>query len=344
MLVKDAWYAGCRTGEIEEGPIGRTILGLPMVFFRPDPGQAAALLDACPHRGVPLSDGTITNGRIKCPYHGIEFDAAGVCRFNPHIEGPPDRIKQRSFPVVERYGMIWVWPGNPAAADPGAIPDYSWFATPEKFTAGGGYTHVAADYRLIVDNLLDLSHGEFLHPQTVGTPGASEVVREKVWREGDAVHYLNLIPDMPPSRMFGAWSKSERVDQSAEMIWHPVSNLLLDLSIYPPGTDPSQGWRLPSAHILTPEDENNTHYFWAFARDFALGDDALTAQIVAGGDLAFRTEDKPVIEAAQRRLKETGISLLNFSKGDSASAMARAALKKLASREMANANAEHQAA
>ena len=89
------------------------------------------------------------------------------------------------------------------------------------------------------------------------------------------------VPDLPPSPVFATiWMKSERVDQFACMTWRAVSKLFLDLGIIPPGADHSEGWNLRSAHILTLEDETNSHYFWAFARNFAIDDDQVTAAIV----------------------------------------------------------------
>ena len=331
-LIMDSWYAGAWSSEVGDGPVGRTILKQPVVFFRPGEGEIAALLDICPHRAVPLHLGSVAADRIKCPYHGIEFDRAGTCRFNPHIKGPPDRLTVRAFPVVERYGVVWIWPGDPDLADPATIPDYTLFDSPERYAVGRGYTHVEADYRLVIDNLMDLTHAEYLHLATVGTPGASEVLQTNVERDGDDITIKYFLPDMPPAALFAnGWTMSERVDQYSNMTWRAASNLSLNLGIMPPGAERSAGWHVPSAHLLTPEDEENTHYFWAFARDFDIENDELTAGIVAVGKQAFTTEDKPMIEQAQKLLKNTSTKLVNFSIGDSASAQVRRALDRLAS-------------
>lgn len=334
MLIENAWYAGAWSSEIGEKPLGRTILKNPVVFFRESTGEIAALLDVCPHRAVPLHLGTVAADNIKCPYHGIEFDRGGTCRFNPHVKGPPERLTVRAFPVAEKNGVVWIWPGDPEKADVADLPDYGIFDAPDRYAVGRGYTHVEADYRLVIDNLMDLTHAEYLHIETVGTPGAADVMETSIERDGNDITINYWVPDMPPAALFrNGWTKSDRVDQYSHMTWRAVSNLYLDLGIMAPGEERSAGWHVPSAHILTPEDENNTHYFWAFARDFEIDNAELTAQIIAVGDMAFTNEDKPMIEEAHRALQSTGARLVNFSTGDSASAQVRRAIERMSQQD-----------
>ena len=80
-------------GDIVDAPRGVTILNEPIVLFRGADGQVGALADPCVHRAVPLSLGTVADGCIVCPYHGLAFDRAGVSRKNPHVAGPPARLR-----------------------------------------------------------------------------------------------------------------------------------------------------------------------------------------------------------------------------------------------------------
>lgn len=336
MTIKNAWYMGAWARELDSGPTGRTLLGEPVVMFRTEDGSVAALADVCPHRAVPLSLGRVVGDRIRCPYHALEFDAGGVCRHNPHVKGPPDRLKTRTYPVVERYGMIWMWPGDPAKSDPDRIPDYGWFADPDRFTTARGYVHIAADYRLVIDNLMDLTHAEYIHVDTVGAPGASEVVQGEVVRLADGIAVNSFLPNLPPNNAGKMmWTRSERVDQYADITWRAPSALLLDLGIMEPGHPRSSGHHTPSAHILTPEGDRGTHYFWAFARDFKMGNAEVTALIEKVIGSAFTNEDKPMLEAAQRNIDLTGAKLANFSLGDAASAHVRREIERLEAAERA---------
>lgn len=333
-FVRNAWYMAAWSKDLGDKPLAITMLNEPVVIFRGTNGAVGALADVCPHRAVPLSLGTVAGDHIVCPYHGIELDMAGVCRKNPHIQGPPDRLKTRAYPVADKHGIIWVWPGEAEAADVDAIQDYSWFNSPELFATGHGYLHIEADYRLVIDNLMDLAHADYIHPNTVGQPGAAEVQQVAILREGDTISVNTLWPDLPPSALHKqAWTRTERVDKYLDMTWQPASNLLLNLGIMAPGEARESGIHTPGAHILTPETDRTTHYFWAFARDFDKENDALTERLVEVVGRAFQTEDKPIIEAAQRNIERTGAKLANFTKGDTGSGMVRRELEKLSAQE-----------
>jgi vanillate O-demethylase monooxygenase subunit len=322
-FLKNAWYVGASLREVRKAPVGRTILGEPIVFYRGEDGTYGALRDVCPHRAVPLHLGKVVGDRLQCGYHALEFDRAGICRHNPHVQGPPDRLTVQSYPVAERYGLLWIWTGKPSAADPTAIPSYEQFEQPDKFTVGEGYTHIKAEYRLMLDNLFDLCHAEYLHGHSVGVPGASKVAQYKVEREPQAVKYHYNIPNMPPAASWVTWNKSVRVDQHAYMHWTGAGNVYLSLCITPAGSDLSEGWNMPWLHLLTPETESSTHYFWLFARDFDREIPGVTEAIADFGSKAFEGEDKPMLESAQRSIAKTGAKLVNFTSGDTASAHIR---------------------
>jgi vanillate O-demethylase monooxygenase subunit len=335
-FVFNAWYMAAWSRELNQAPIGRTILGLPVVIFRTESGDIGALSDACPHRAVPLSRGSVAGNHIRCAYHALEFDVAGVCRHNPHVKGPSDRITTRSFAVALRHGIVWIWMGDPSHANPDAIVDYGWFDQAERFAVATGYVKIAADYRLVIDNLMDLAHAEYIHQTTVGTPGAATAQRAQVISGDGAVSvnsaWLNLPPSAAVKQM---WTHSERVDQYQDMTWRPVGNLYLDVAVTVPGGPRAAGTHLPSAHILTPETERSTHYFWASGRDFEVGNESLTAAFGEIVGHAFGTEDKPMLEEAQRMLEATHPRLLNLTAGDAGSARVRSEIDRLASSEAA---------
>ena len=336
-FVRNAWYMAAWAKDVGEAPVAITILDEPVVIFRSGDAMGA-LYDVCPHRAVPLSLGHVAGDTIVCPYHGIAFDAAGSCRRNPHVKGPPERLRARAYRVAEKDGIVWLWPGDATAADTATIPDYGWFDTPSEFATGRGYLHIEADYRLLIDNLMDLAHADYIHPNTVGQPGAAEVQQAKVVRDGPMIAVNTIWPDLPPSAFHRhGWTKTERVDKYLDMKWRPASNLLLDLGIMAPGDPREAGIRTPGAHILTPETERTTHYFWASARDFDIGNAELTGRIADIIGRAFGTEDKPIIEAAQRNIERTGAALRNLTIGDSGSAMVRRELDRLVAEEQAGA-------
>src|SRR5664279_522930 len=120
MYVRNAWYVAGTADEIAAGTLlGRTVCGERMVLFRAEGGAASALEDFCPHRGAPLSLGALRDdGRIVCGYHGLVMGGDGKC-----VSMPGQRVKPtiKSYPTLERYGFVWVWPGDKAQADPAEL-------------------------------------------------------------------------------------------------------------------------------------------------------------------------------------------------------------------------------
>jgi vanillate O-demethylase monooxygenase subunit len=165
MFVTNAWYVACTAREIDDKPLGRKVCGQSIVFYRPE-GRVAALEDFCPHRGAPLSLGRVIEGKLVCGYHGLEMGCDGKT-----IAMPGQRVRGfppiKSFPVLERHGFIWVWPGNPALADPAKLHHLAWADHPE-WAYGGGLFHIGCDYRLMIDNLMDLTHETYVHATSIG--------------------------------------------------------------------------------------------------------------------------------------------------------------------------------
>ena len=166
MFPKNAWYVACTPDEIADKPLGRQICGEKIVFYRGEKGKVAAVEDFCPHRGAPLSLGFVRDGKLVCGYHGLEMGCEGKT-----ISMPGQRVRGfpciRSYPVEERYGFIWVWTGDEKLADPAAIHHLEWADNPE-WAYGGGLYHINCDYRLMVDNLMDLTHETYVHASSIG--------------------------------------------------------------------------------------------------------------------------------------------------------------------------------
>ena len=149
MFLKNEWYVVCRTDEITDKPLGRKVCNESMVFFRGPEHDVAAVEDFCPHRGAPLSLGRVCNGQLVCGYHGL------IMGCNGHTVSMPGHNVRgfepvKSFPVIERYGFVWVWPGDASKVDPHKIPVFEWFENPA-WAYGGGQYHIDCDYRSIVD-------------------------------------------------------------------------------------------------------------------------------------------------------------------------------------------------
>ncbi len=340
--LRNAWYAAAFDHEVTTSPLARTLLDQPVVFYRDEAGNPVALQDRCPHRFAPLSRGKVVDGVIQCPYHGLQFGAAGDCVYNPH--GPiPKAAHVASYPLSERYGLIWIWMGQLNAVDASRLPDFKVIADHENYAVVKGYLHLNVNYELVNDNLLDLSHAQFLHP-LLGNADSNQRNRFQMKQEGHTIWAYNDMPGEPLTKLFQMmWRSPSAIgDRRMYMRWDPPSNLLLEVGFTECGRPVSEGPTMFSAHLLTPETAGSTHYFWAAARDSLRDDAALSEKIRAGIDAAFRLEDDPMITACRSRMGTDDLMSLKpiFLRTDAAAGLARRTLGGLIATEQEASRAE----
>lgn len=307
MFPLNAWYAAARDHEVGRELLARRICGRPVVLYRTEAGSPVALADACWHRLVPLSLGALRGDDLVCGYHGIAYDPRGRCTFMPSQETINPSASVASFPLVERDGFVWIWPGDPAAADPGSVPDMHWVAD-AAWAGAGELIHVHCDYRLVLDNLMDLSHESFVHSTSIGNDAVAEApftvshtdntVTVTRWMEG-------IVP--PP-----AWDEELRmrfpgydgpVDRWQIIRWEAPSTITIDVGVAIAGTgvrqgDYSQGVRGYVLNTVTPETDRSAHYFWLKMRDHTLDDESVTVAQRAAVHRIFG-EDERMLNAQQ---------------------------------------------
>ena len=185
-FLRDLWYMPALSSSLGRGQMRREmLLGEPVVLYRREDGSPVALEDRCVHRLAPLSLGRVEGDRIRCLYHGFQFDADGTCREIPGQDMIPDRACVKAYPVVEKNSWVWVWMGDPARADPALLPDLHWNTDPA-WEGDGDTLFAKCDYRLFLDNLMDLTHETFVHATSIGhqaiahTPASTGVERATV--------------------------------------------------------------------------------------------------------------------------------------------------------------------
>ena len=282
--LRNAWYCAAWSDELGDGGVtGRTILKEPVVFYRQGNGEITALADRCAHRFAPLSMGHVVGGnRIQCPYHGLEYDKTGACVLQPHgAKNIPSRARVKSYPVVEKHKAIWVWMGD-KPADPATVPDFSVMDNvPELHTTKLDKIMVKANYELVVDNLLDLSHTSFLH---AGILGNADTVESEITVEqegNDIVVGRHATNAEPPGMNKLMWPQSPpRVDKVTSIRWMAPSTLRLITGICEMGQKAETGTGYHAVHILTPESDQTTHYFFTAVRyNVKTTDEALNRDI-----------------------------------------------------------------
>ena len=309
--LRNAWYVAAWSDAVGENRVlGLTILKEPVVLYRQGNGEVVALEDRCAHRFAPLSMGQVVGGnRIQCPYHGLEYDKSGACVLQPHGNKTiPARARVKSYPVTEKHKAIWIWMGD-KAPDHSKIPDFSVMDNvPELHGTKLDKIVVKANVELIIDNLLDLSHTSYLHAGILGNADTVEseigveqdgddIVVSRYARSGEPPGMNKLMwPDVPA-----------KVDKFTRIRWMAPSTLRLVTGVCIPGETPEQGSGYHAIHLLTPETDQTTHYFFTAVRFgiFSKGDELnrqIQEKVATTRRFAFEEQDAPVIEAQQRNI------------------------------------------
>ena len=308
MFMKNCWYAAAYVRELEDGgPLGRTLLGEPVVMFRTAGGTPVALEDRCCHRHLPLSLGKVAGDRVQCGYHGLEFDASGICIAVPGQSKVPPGAAVRSFPLVEKYGFLWIWMGD-AAADETLIPDWWWVDDPAWAHNPGAFLHIQCHYELINDNLLDLSHLGYVHTKTIGN-GAIVDFPVKTQRQDGKVRMSRWIADRPAPPLYGAGMQTDdNVDRWQIVETEAPSHTVVYAGVGPVGAGefdgPAEyetGIRLRALNAPTPETETSSFYFYAHVWDFRIDDTAWKQRMYDDFLMTFM-EDVGILEAQQKSL------------------------------------------
>lgn len=311
MFPKNTWYVVCTPNEIAGKSLSREICNERIVFYRNEKGKVIALEDYCPHRGAPLSLGAIEDGKIVCGYHGMKMNDDGSVH-----SMPKQQVKKfpcvKSFAVEERYGFIWLWPGDADKAESSLIPELEWAQNAE-WAYGGGLYHINCDYRLMIDNLMDLTHETYVHSTSIGQKEIDEAP-VNTETKGDTVitsRFMNNITAPPFWRMAmqsNGMDPKMPVDRWQICRFSPPSHVMIDVGVAPTGKGGHEAKDEDKTNsvvvdFITPESENSMWYFWGMARRFKPQDNALTDTIREGQGKIF-AEDLDMLEQQQKNIEQ----------------------------------------
>ena len=276
MFLRQHWYVAALTSELSQRPIARTILGEPVAIYRNERGRVVAIADQCPHRGYPLSLGTVVDDVLVCGYHGFTYDCEGLCVAVPGQDRIPTKLAVRTYPVAEKGCWLWIWMGH-AEPDLALLPDTPWLEPSESWSLVSGVAKIDASFPLLVDNLLDLSHETFLHNSSIGTPEvATTPIEVEVDDEARIVNVYRHMADVECPPFYATTTGlAGTIDR-----WQ-------DIEYLPPG--------------LTPSTETSVYDFWALSRDFCLGDAAIDSALDKM-QIAVVQEDVDALNIIQQRI------------------------------------------
>ena len=306
MFLRNCWQVAAFAAEVGRSLLSRTITGDPVLFYRTKAGEVVALEDRCPHRHVPLSMGALDGDVVQCAYHGMRFAPSGECVRVPGQQIISAKSHARAYPVVERHKMIWIWMGEADKAAAQLVPDVHWMDD-EDWAVAEGYHHIDANYRLLVDNLLDLSHETFVHPETIGNAAvADSPVTVSILDDKVVCAHRDMIGAEPPPQFVALAGFQGRIDRWHTTFYMPPGLCLIEVGAVPTGSnDRSRGFAAHILNMITPETERSSHYFWGHARNIRRHETALT-DLIRRSVLATFDQDKAILEAQQIACERIG--------------------------------------
>ncbi len=309
MFLKNCWYVAGWSADYDHTLKGETFLGENIVIYRTEDGRPVALENACPHRKLPLSEGKLIGDTVECGYHGLTFDCSGTCVAAPTQRGQiPRRAVVKSYPIVDRYRLMWIWMGDPELADPDLIFPVENFENPDWGYTDGGVLDIDCNYLWVCDNLLDPSHVAWVHVTSFAGAGTDDEPLD-VKKTDRGVVVSRWIHGQPPSPYYAAIVKFEGDCDRLQHYEMCLPGIGLNKSIYTPvGTggpdkDPIDLTLINiSYNFMTPMDADRTRYFWFQHRNTDPHDKAISEKMNAGARTAFQ-EDRSVLEHVHSGMK-----------------------------------------
>ncbi len=251
-LLPDQWTPIAIAGRPRRGQVvAMKIAGESLAVFRDRGGRLGALIDRCPHRGVALSGGRVTEaGTLACPFHGWKFERDGRCAQVPFCDLSEDkraRLGATAIPILERGGLLWVFTGLDARGTEPELPDalgaagWSQFRYQEDWS-----TH----WTRAMENMLDYPHLPYVHQRTIGRAlrapaesGASLALRTEATPTGMRIH-----------------ASIDARDSMAQLEWRRPNGMVLHLHF---------GRRRMRQHVYcVPIDRETTRMILISTRDF----------------------------------------------------------------------------
>ena len=310
MFLKNAWYVAGWSKEYGQKLVAQRLLNECVVLYRKQDGTPVALEDACPHRKLPLSKGSLKNDAIECGYHGLTFDGSGKCIAAPtQPEQIPEKARVRSYPVVDRYRLLWIWMGEPELADSNDILNIENFDNPDWGCTEGGTMEMECNYLWICDNLLDPSHVAWVHVSSFAGAGTDDGQLD-LHRTESGVTVSRWIYGQLPSPYYSGLVKFEGQCDRLQHYELRIPSIAINKSVYTPvgtgGPDKpvvDKTYINVSYNFMTPVDDGLTRYFWFQHRNTDPNDESVSKFMNDGARMAFE-EDRAVLTGVHKGMRD----------------------------------------
>jgi phthalate 4,5-dioxygenase oxygenase subunit len=270
-LFRRYWIPALLAWELPEPdcpPVRVQLLSERMIAFRDSNGKLGLLDEFCAHRGVSLFYGRNEECGLRCPYHGWKYDVTGQCvevPSEPEESGFCSKIKLKSYPLVERGGVLWTYMG-PADQQP-PLPEWEFATVPPEQS----YTSKRlqeCNYLQAMEGGIDSSHVSFLHSGSLNTDPLFKGSKGNQYNLKDKKPVFEVVESEG-----GLYIGARRNAEDGNYYWRITPWVMPCFTMVPPrGDHPIHG------HFWIPIDDHNC---WAWSFDYhpvrALSADERTA-------------------------------------------------------------------
>ncbi|MGB3768338.1 MAG: aromatic ring-hydroxylating dioxygenase subunit alpha [Phormidesmis sp.] len=318
QAIAPFWYPIAYSHNINDSPVGTTLLDQRLVIWRTSTGLSVAN-DICLHRGVPLSMGEVQDEQLICKYHGFHYSPVGQCTLipaNPQAN-IPSQLCLKTYPVKEAYGLVWTTlTGN--ADDPDALPVFPEWLEPDYQPIKPDPIDLEAAAGRQMEGFLDVAHFAWIHADSFGDRQNPVVPKYTVEANARGLRsqYRSTVSNFPKSLQHRAPADFEWLRDFT--VFLPFSALL---RVHFPGRD-----RLCILNAASPVSARKTRVFSPLCRNF---DQDQPLEPVYEFNYQIFNEDKAVVEAQYPEDLPLDLKVESHIEADQTSIIYRKGLAKL---------------
>jgi phenylpropionate dioxygenase-like ring-hydroxylating dioxygenase large terminal subunit len=296
----NCWWVAALSSEVGRDLLGRWLLDTPVLLYRTEDGRAVAVENRCPHRAAPLSLGCLKGDNVQCGYHGFTFASDGTCVDAPSMGAALPAAMIRSFPLIEQNGFVWVYVGDLTKIDNVPPPHNLEWVDDEAFAFVQGRMEIKANYMLLKENVLDLTHFGYVHAKSFGISDWIDPPRSTT--QGDVTGYHKSFVRSPLPPIFAdPLGLPPGTPFNRENYGSFVSPALQIAAV--DFVDPESGTirgKFRISHATTPIDATSMSYFYVIGRDHGTSPEEMQG-LLRGSEIGF-AEDEAMIEAVQEMM------------------------------------------
>jgi phthalate 4,5-dioxygenase len=256
QVFRSYWLPALLAEELPENecpPVRVKLLSERLLAFRDTDGRYGLIDEFCAHRGVSLWFGRNEECGLRCPYHGWKYDVTGQCidvPSEPEESGFAKKVKLKSYPLVERGGVLWTYMGPPDKTPP--LPEWEFAMVPAEQSFMSKRTQ-ESNWLQAMEGGIDSSHVSFLHRGNLNSDPLFKGSKANKYNLQDSKPHFEVV-ESPGGLYIGARRNAE----NGNYYWRITQWVMPSFTMIPPrGDHPVHG------HFWVPIDDENC-WTWSF--------------------------------------------------------------------------------